>query len=380
MVQILQGCALTCLSRLAAESVDCVVTSPPYWGLRDYGVPPTAWPACAYAPMPGLPALAVAAETSCLGLEPTLHAFIGHLVLIFEEVRRVLKPQGTCWVNMGDGFAGSWGSQGREYSGLPVSQLSARQVAAAARKNARPGSLQQYPGLKPKDLQGQPWRLAFALQAAGWWLRSEIIWHKPNPMPESITDRATKAHEQLFMLTKSADYFFDQEAWKEKAVTDPARPGNQWDRHTVLIPGQRPQKRASRASRDPGNINPPKGQVAYENGDERHRTKAGLLAYAERNRDGVPTRNKRSVWTVPTTPYHEAHYATFPPELIRPCIRAGCPATGTVLDPFGGSGTTAQVAIEEGRQAILIELGAQNLPLIEQRLAKITPGLPGLAP
>lgn len=330
---ILQGCCLTELQKLPSDSVDCVVTSPPYWGLRDYGVPPTAWPDCSYFPMPGdtVPR-EIPAESSCLGLEKKLDAFIAHLVLIFEEVRRVLKPSGTCWVNMGDGYAGSWGSQGREYEGLGMAPLYARKVAASARKESKTGSIDQYPGLKPKDLQGQPWRLAFALQAAGWYLRSDIIWHKPNPMPESTQDRATKSHEYFFMLTKSKSYYFDIEAWKEKTEHSPDSPRNRWDTKDYLIPGQRPQKRLTRKTPDGWDTSKGSHGSFHKNGREKGRAvpsprhdhlETNHVNLDEAGRDGF--RNKRSVWTIATQPYTEAHYATYPPELIRPCIRAGCP-------------------------------------------------------
>jgi DNA modification methylase len=177
-----------------------------------------------------------------------------------------------------------------------------------------------------------PWMVAMALQADGWWLRQDIIWHKPNPMPESVTDRCTKAHEYIFLLSKSASYYYDA-----KAIAEPAICG------------------------EPGNITH-KGKTAYEDGDSRMRTKVGLTEIGARD-----TRNKRSVWTVTTKPYAEAHFATFPPELIRPCILAGCPEGGVVLDPFGGSGTTAMVCVEERRRAVLIELNPKYVELIARR-------------
>lgn len=395
-VTIINDCCLSALSKLPTESVDAIITSPPYWGLRDYGIEPTDWPACSYRPMPGLDPIEIPAETSVLGLEPTLSAFVGHIALIFEECRRVLKPTGSLWTNMGDSYA-----------------------------------VKSMDGIKPKDLMGQPWRLAFALQAAGWYLRMDNIWHKPNPMPESTTDRATKSHEYVFHFTKSERYYFDTDAWAEPCSlnTNP---------------------------RLPGNVNPPKGAAAYEHGDQHHRTKSGLLTYAAKLKktlsahDGkvknnasmdealavMPlTRNKRSVWTVPTEGYADAHYATYPTRLIAPpmlastsargvCATCGAPwtrgrektghinkrekchvpgnsatktdstgwapatrstntwsptctcghgetAPAVVLDPFGGSGTTGQVALEHGRRAILIERGPHNVELIHRRLAPV---------
>jgi DNA modification methylase len=436
-VTIINDCALSALRTLRSNSVDCIITSPPYWGLRDYGIPPTDWPACSYIPMPGLDPIQVPAETSCLGLEPTLHAFLAHITLIFNECRRVLKPTGSCWVNMGDSYAGSWGSQGRDYSGVGVSALSSCQVAASARKQSNTGSIEQGTGLKTKDLIGQPWRVAFALQASGWYLRQDNIWHKPNPMPESIRDRATKSHEYVFHLTKSERYYFDLAAWAEPASegTHPRRAGNG-------IP--KPSGWATESSDH--------SAISHNQGTRRKPLPApDCMTKNNASMDAslsiMPlTRNKRSVWTVPTVAYSEAHYATYPPRLITPpmlattsakgcCSACGKPwgrivektdtpnpsfngstfdtgKTGTrptaniertqkgeryvnqptdhwqptcacsqsftdpvpvipavVLDIFGGSGTTAQVALEHVRHAILIERGPHNIALIHKRLS-----------
>ena len=216
--------------------------------------------------------------------------------------------------------------------------------------------------LKPKDLCGVPWRLALALQDDGWWLRQDIIWSKPNPMPESIKDRCTKAHEYLFLLAKSARYYFDHEAISEPVSGDPDAPRNAWDTKDYLIPGQKPQKRLARASGNKSH----KGVTEYEGSDsELHRTKAGLLKISD---VAYPTRNKRSVWEVATAPFSEAHFATFPPTLIEPCVKAGCPEGGTVLDPFGGSGTTGLVADRLGRTAVLIELNPEYAAMAERRV------------
>lgn len=308
-LRIIQGDCRATLKALPDESVHCVVTSPPYWGLRDYGC------------------------DGQIGLEKSLDDFLAQMVEVFREVRRVLRKDGTCWVNMGDSYAGSrGGDQGAS------GQMANRSVASAMCRSR--GYTLQTDGLKPKDLCGVPWRLAFALQSAGWWLRQDIIWHKPNPMPESVRDRCTKAHEYLFLMTKAASYFWDAEAIQEDAL--------------------RPEGSGNKDN---------KGAIAYRNGASEHRTKAGLADVGPRN-----TRNKRSVWTVPTQPYSEAHFATYPPSLIRPCILAGCPVGWTVLDPFGGSGTTGQVALELGRSAILCELNPEYVKLIERRCA-VTPGL-----
>lgn len=435
---VLEGCAYTVLQTLTTASVDCIITSPPYWGLRDYGIPPTDWPACSYIPMPGLEPIAVPAETSCLGLEPTLNAFLAHLVLIFTECRRVLKPTGCAWVNMGDGYNGSGQSGGTKVS-EEKGQLSYRGAIGK-------GSI-ACPGLKPKDLMGQPWRVAFALQAAGWYLRQDNIWHKPNPMPESIRDRATKAHEYVFHMTKSERYYFDTAAWSEKTSgTAHARRSYKtpdgWDTtsgkggHGAFHKDGREDGQTDyQPKRKPGV--PPKSAPDH-NG--MIRANGSFQAAVV---DLVATRNKRSVWTVPTFAYSEAHYATYPPALITPPLLAstsakGCcptcgapwtrqvirtttpdpshknsrfdtgktasrPANGVdttqkgerflthptndwqptcachspqvspsvVLDPFGGSGTTAEVALNHGRHAILIERGPQNIALIHKRLAPV---------
>lgn len=301
-LKILQGDCRDTLRTLPDESVSCVVTSPPYWGLRDYGC------------------------SGQIGLEQSLDEFLAQLVGVFREVRRVLKKDGTCWVNMGDSYNANTGAG---FNGNAKRPASARETRLKGPK-----------WLKPKELIGQPWRLAFALQSDGWWLRQDIIWHKPNPMPESVRDRCTKAHEYLFLLTKAERYFWDQAAMSEPALA-PEGNGNKDN----------------------------KGAIAYRNGDHRHRTKNGLADIGPRE-----TRNRRSVWTIPTEPYSEAHFATYPQSLVRPCILAGCPVGGTVLDPFGGSGTTGQVALELGRNAILCELNPDYVELIRRRCA-VTPGL-----
>jgi DNA modification methylase len=335
-LQILQGdCRQTLLS-VPDDSVDCCVTSPPYWGLRDYGV------------------------AGQLGQEATPEEFIATMTAVFREVRRILKPEGTCWVNMGDSY--SAGGMGKG-SGKQTTNRGTQTGGHMDKPRKAP------PGYKPKDLVGQPWMLAFALRADGWYLRQDIIWSKPNPMPESVTDRCTKAHEYIFLLTKSARYFYDHEAIKEQSVC-----------------GHPPGNRTHRSATE------------YDKGDERHRTKTGLVAYAGRVRESAAKgsfsgktesmaetgqnafraitneRNKRSVWTVPSAPFKEAHFATYPPDLIKPCILAGCPVGGTVLDPFGGSGTTGAVALELGRKAILCELNPEYVGIMRRRTS-VTVGL-----
>lgn len=261
---ILQGDAYHIISRLPKESIQCVVTSPPYWGLRDYGI------------------------DGQIGLEQTLPQFINRLVAIFREVYRVLKSDGTFWLNIGDGYTS--GNRGWR---APDKKNRARAMSV------RPDTPD---GLKPKDLLGIPWRLAFALQQDGWYLRSDIVWNKPNAMPESVKDRPTRSHEYIFMFSKSERYYYDHEAIKES--TD----------------------------------------------------------------DGHGTRNKRSVWDVNTEPFKEAHFATFPPKLIEPCILAGSRLSDYVLDPFFGSGTVGVVCKQLKRNYIGVELHPDYISLAARRL------------
>lgn len=321
--------------------VQTIVTSPPYWGLRSY-----------------LPSEHSDKHLE-IGAEPTLGEFLSNLVEVFDLCHQVLADDGTAWVNMGDSYAGSWGAQSREHAGKNVNAISANQVKAAQRHASGTGNLARTPGLKAKDLMGQPWRLAFALQDAGWWLRQDIVWHKPNPMPESIRDRCTKSHEYIFLLTKSERYYYDFGAMQEPVSGNPDAPRNRWDRADYEVPGQTPQKRTSRSGNTKRKPRP--GPV----GDSRHQQ--GSVPW-----EGA-TRNRRSVWTVATTPYAGAHFATFPPALIEPCILAGAPAGGIVLDPFFGSGTTGQVAQQLGRQFIGIDINTANEPLQLERLRQ--PGL-----
>jgi DNA modification methylase len=302
-VQILTGDVRQTLATLPEKSVNCCVTSPPYFGLRDYGV------------------------DGQIGLEPTPAEFVAELVAVFREVRRVLRDDGTLWLNLGD----SYNAAGRAGHGTRQGcKQGTNRASATKADNCRPS----VDWLKPKDLIGIPWRVAFALQADGWWLRQDIIWHKPNPMPESVTDRCTKAHEYVFLLSKSERYHFDAEAIAEPS----AYPGD-----------NRAERPDTRKAVDP---------MCMDGGS--------------RARTGKPTgdtRNKRSVWTVATRPYKGAHFATFPPNLIRPCVLAGAPFGGVVLDPFLGSGTTAAVAVSEGRHAIGCELNPEYVALAQQRIA-----------
>jgi DNA modification methylase len=285
-----------------------------------------------------------------IGLERTPEEYVARMVGVFREVRRVLRANGTLWLNLGDSYT----SGGRKERDPGQSKIHPAFEGDNFADGLRPDTP---PGLKPKDLVGIPWRVAFALQADGWYLRSDIIWAKPNPMPESVTDRPTKAHEYLFLLAKSGRYWYDYEAVLEDAIAD----------HLA------------------GN-NTHRGAEAYANGDEKHRTKVGLIAYAQkwkeqgcsghsgnRNADGTlmgtpGKRNRRTVWEIATHPFPEAHFATFPPALVEPCILAGCPEGGTVLDPFAGSGTTGMVALRHGRQFIGIELNPEYCEMARRRI------------
>lgn len=492
---ILHGDVLAMLATLEDESIHCVVTSPPYWGLRDYKIPPSIWGGRAdcehewgdasrarrMPPRPdhsGSKMLGIRGEQAganafglgvergnfcqhcdawrgCHGLEPTLELYVAHEVMIFREVRRVLRHDGTLWLNLGDSYASAGGhsdkacNERRGEIGIGTRPEHEHRAFRARARSKDGGDCdpkrsngstegQHYrhcadASLKPKDLCGVPWRVALALQAEGWYLRCDIIWHKPNPMPESTTDRPTKAHEYIFLLTKSERYFYDAEAIKEP-TTGNAHARGDGVNPKAKLPGENSRVHVTRAA----NGAPPKAR-------QNESFSAAVVGL-------VDSRNKRSVWTVPTSPYSGAHFATFPPDLIKPCILAGtsakgcCPQCGapweritkpteeyakhlgksyhshdadlqaglsqakregfksvnaqyittgweqgcqcvsaimgqtlepiacTVLDPFGGSGTTAEVSLELHRKAILIEIGEHHLPLIHQRTAH-GPGL-----
>ena len=315
MDKILFGDCRDIMRRWAADGVkvQTCVTSPPYFGLRDYG------------------------HEGQIGLEPTPEAYIAAMVEVFRCVREVLADDGTLWLNIADSYAGGGGFSPNS----PSNQAGSKQTT---HKGSIRGTIKPQGEVKAKDLIGIPWMLAFALRADGWYLRQDIIWHKPNPMPESVRDRCTKAHEYIFLLSKSERYYFDSEAMKEPAVSEkPA--GNK--RHKYVD--------------------------AYTDGEnEKHRTKAGLLALTGRE---WKKRNRRSVWAVATQPYSGAHFATFPPALIEPCILAGSRPGDIVLDPFMGSGTTAQVATKHGRRYLGCELNPQYEKLQTERIASVQPAL-----
>jgi DNA modification methylase len=350
-VQILIGDARERLKELPAASVHCCVTSPPYFGLRDYGV------------------------DGQMGLEATPAEFVEGMVALFREVRRVLRDDGTLWLNLGDSYAGSWGPLGHRVTEGADASWHGSQIKNHPKRGKQTATIREA-GLKPKDLIGIPWRVAFALQADGWWLRQDIIWSKPNPMPESVRDRCTKAHEYLFLLSKGPRYHYDADAIAEPlGLASVARLSQNVEDQvgSDRVPGKTNGSMKAVGRRAAGNKSH-KGQAAYESGASEHRTKAGLVAFAERERakvdagDLIGTRNKRSVWEVATQPFRGAHFATFPPALIEPCILAGCPSGGTVLDPFGGAGTTGLVADKLGRDAVLVELNPAYADLARDRL------------
>ena len=310
-----------------------------------------------------------------IGLERTPEEYVAKMVEVFREVRRVLRKDGTCWVNLGD-----------SYSAKPCADGSDFKDGRANRGSRHSGGL--VVGLKPKDLVGVPWRVAFALQADGWYLRSDIIWHKPNPMPESVTDRPTKAHEYIFLLTKSERYWYDAEAISEpvsEAMLKQVAEG--YDGHATKLfevagaqNGSETKRRIIEGAR--AKLTNGKHATTPEQSAVHRIVESVANARASGADHDNPfglTRNKRTVWTVKTAPCKDAHFATFPPDLIKPCILAGCPVGGTVLDPFGGSGTTGMVALELGRNAILIELNPDYVALIRQR-TNVTPGLPLVMP
>ena len=322
------GDCLKILRTFPENSIDCCVTSPPYYALRDYGV------------------------VGQLGLEDTPEQYIKALIDVFEEVRRVLKPTGTLWLNIGDSYAGSM----KGCAKYPDNAMKYKQGTNRGMLG-NPAVIKKVGGdYKPKDLIGIPWMLAFALRSHGWYLRQDIIWHKPNPMPESVKDRCTKAHEYIFLLSKERNYYFDAESIAEPVsdATIKRLTQNTDEQEGALYPGYDTPVKA---------IKPRYGGKKYTSTPEKFfRTKSGN-AYMEREK-----RNKRDVWTVSTKPCKEAHFATFPPELIMPCILAECPEGGTVLDPFIGSGTTGMVARTLNRNYVGIDINPEYKMIAEQRI------------
>lgn len=294
--QVIQGDCLEVLKTLPDELVDCCISSPPYYGLRDYGV------------------------KGQIGLEETPDEYIHKLVQVFHEVKRVLKQDGTLWLNIGDSYAGN----------------NSRTSTGRAGMGAEREGIFKREGGKPKDLIGIPWLLAFALREDGWYLRQDIIWAKPNPMPESVKDRCTKSHEYIFLLSKSPKYYFDHEAIQEESVSNVG--------DTKIRFG---------------------GNKYGDNEDKK------FAIYSGNEWTPSEMRNKRDVWVIPVQPTKEAHFATYPEKLVEPCLLAGCPEGGTVLDPFFGSGTTGRVATRFGRNYIGIELNPEYIEIINKRTSNV---------
>lgn len=331
-----------------AGTIQTIVTSPPYWGLRDYGV------------------------AGQLGQEPTLREFLDNMVGVFDMCRELLADDGTLWLNMGDSYASRGGPTGPQTGSQFINRQRGKAAICLANRNAGRDE-----GLKPKDLVGQPWRLAFALQNAGWYLRQDIIWAKPNPMPESVRDRCTKSHEYLFLLTKSERYYFDQEA-----ILEPVSP-NTHARLSQDVQNQVGSERANGGAKTNGNMKAvarkvyPGSGVGFGRGsdaEERGRSRVKNNESFDAAMAIMPTtRNKRSVWTIPTGSFSGAHFATFPRALVEPCILAGSRAGDIVFDPFLGSGTTAQVAQALGRRWVGCELNPDYIDLQRDRTRQ--PGL-----
>jgi len=390
MWEVIEGDCLEMLRGIGAETVDCVVTSPPYWGLRNYGV------------------------DGQLGLEATPGEYVGHLVAVLREVRRVLKTDGTCWIVLGDSYAGGGG-----FSAEAPSSGESKSGKYGNLGALKPGGIKPQGVIKPKDLVGIPWRVAFALQADGWWLRQDVIeevelycpcgcgyileeriwrwsqdrdmiWNKPNPMPESVRDRCTKSHEYVFLLTKSARYWYDAAAIAEPSVTCDVRrpygsqgswdmdgrPNEQWHggeprsykgsrfnlgktaEHQLNRSSDRPRTNGKWSQQDPHSS----GRRIVEN------VKGARAEGAPHETPFGEMRNKRSVWPIATRRWPGAHFAVFPEALVEPCIRAGCRPGGVVLDPFCGSGTTGVVAFREARDFIGIELNPEYCEMARQRI------------
>lgn len=325
-----EDCRAT-MARMPGDFVNCIVTSPPYWGLRDYGV------------------------DGQFGLEKTPEEYIAQMVEIFREARRVLRDDGVLWMNLGDSYARQAGNDSTKPtdSGMKTGRSGKSDILFKNGNNTPPS------GLKPKDLVGIPWRVALALQADGWYLRQDIVWSKPNPMPESVRDRCTKAHEYIFLMTKSARYWYDQEA-----ILEPVSP-NTNPRISQNLANQIGSARANGGAKTNGNMKAvfrapktAKNAVGVKNNQS---FSLGTCLPVEK-------RNKRSVWEIATKPFSEAHFATFPPGIPETCIKAGCPEGGIVYDPFMGAGTVAMVARQLNRDFIGSELNPEYVAIAEKRI------------
>ena len=315
MIKIIQGNCIDKIKELEDNSIDCVVSSPPYFGLRDYGV------------------------NGQFGLENTYQEYIANTVKVFETFKPKLKDTATIWWNVGD----SYSSGSRKTTTLQTVRKPKSNEISKSKQKYLDGLIIRPPiqtGIKEKDLLMIPNRVAIALQEIGWYIRSEIIWHKPNPMPESIKDRPTSAHEKIWLITKSKKYYYDADAIKEPTTeSTKQRYKSGWK---------------GNEERD------------YVSGKQNHFSK--YIGTEKSKQDALKGRNKRNVWTITTKPFKAAHFATFPPDLIEPCIKAGCPEGGVVLDPFSGAGTTGIVAKKFNRKAILIELNPEYNVIAKERI------------
>ena len=430
-VTLIQGDCLDVLKALPDQSVQCCVTSPPYYGLRDYGT--AKWqggdPECSHKRETKVSACGETGsdnvsggigdaiqKTVCaycgairiddqIGLEQTPDEYVAKLVMVFREVRRVLRDDGTLWLNLGDSYIGGKGKSGsrgadiqetRYDNGKTLNRGYQTMGEHGITKPTDDRKMLRKFGIKPKDLIGIPWMVAFALRADGWYLRQDIIWHKPNPMPESVKDRCTKSHEYIFLLAKSQKYYYDYEAVLEPANYDGRKDtmfkGSVKD-YDGVNPDGHPQSFAQNGHERWTYRLPPiggkkhvgKGHPTYSGntpeiqrmgkdgsgfvGHSGNYDKDGNLLSHEK--DGIPARNRRDVWTVTTKPFKGAHFATFPPDLIEPCILAGSKIGDVILDPFNGAGTTGMVAIKHGRDYIGIDLNLDYIEMTRKRLENV---------
>ena len=367
-IKVLNGNCLDVLSELPEQSVNTCITSPPYYGLRDYQT--AEWKGgdenCEHTishysdnlkpevdrPFRGNRSACIKCgairKDSQLGLEETPEEYVENIVAVFREVRKVLRDDGTVWLNLGDSYASQGGGQVEQTLRGDENIVNSHQLG----KKGVGTSRNPPKNYKQKDLMGIPWMVAFALRADGWYLRQDIIWHKPNPMPESVKDRCTKAHEYIFLLSKNKKYYYDNDAIREPHTWEESKP---------------------RPSGMERNAQKYRSKVNYGGGGSGFAGHSGSLKADGTSLNHPDGRNKRSVWTVTTKPFKDAHFATFPPDLIEPCILAGCPEDGTVLDPFGGAGTTGVVANRYGRNAILIELNDEYAEMSRNRIYNDAP-------
>lgn len=326
--KIYQGDCIEILKGFPDGFINSCITSPPYWGLRDYGV------------------------AGQIGNEETPDEYVSKMVNLFREVKRVLKDDGTLWLNLGDSYAGSCSqsNDGRSGFGKPRERIVNRGKNRDTTKWSY-SKCQANGDIKTKDLVGIPWMVAFALRADGWFLRQDIIWHKPNPMPESVTDRCTKSHEYIFLLSKSPKYYYDANVIREVAVWDIDGEG------TIMRKERQKEGLKSNPDKMKNGIRITYPNAKHKDGQQSPKFINGF-------------RNKRSVWTVTTKPFSQAHFATFPEELILPCVLASCPSGGTILDPFMGAGTTALVAKKNGCNFIGCELNPEYIEIANKRIAQ----------